>query len=73
MQTALGFVAAAEGISLVPESVKRLRRDDVIYRNLDESQAISPIIMYARMHDSSPQVVSILECIRDLYRQAQTG
>ena len=36
MQTALGLVAAGAGVSLVPSSVRRLGRDDVVYLELRE-------------------------------------
>ena len=48
LQTALGLVAAESGVCLVPASVERLRRDNVVYRPLDEPGAVSPIIMSAR-------------------------
>jgi LysR family transcriptional regulator, benzoate and cis,cis-muconate-responsive activator of ben and cat genes len=32
----------------VPVSVERLRRDNVVYRPLDEEKAVSPIIMSTR-------------------------
>jgi DNA-binding transcriptional LysR family regulator len=67
LQTALGLVAAGEGICIVPEAVQRLRRDDVIYRRLDEERAVSPIIMFCRLHDSSREIVVLLELIRELY------
>src|SRR3954451_17045266 len=44
LQTALGLVAAAIGVSLVPAAVQRLRRDDVVvYRPIDDGSATSPI------------------------------
>src|SRR5215211_5096483 len=49
LQTALGLVAAAVGVSLVPAAVQRLRRDDVVYRPLQDATATSPIIMCYRM------------------------
>jgi len=69
LQTALGLVAAAEGICLVPESVQRLRRDDIMYRGLDEPRATSPIIMACRLHDSSREIIAILDLIRELYHR----
>jgi DNA-binding transcriptional LysR family regulator len=36
LQTAIGLVAAEVGICIVPTSVQRLRRDDVVYREIDE-------------------------------------
>ena len=67
VQTALGLVAAGEGVCIVPEAVQRLRRDDVLYRRIDDERAVSPIIMFCRLHDSSREVVMLLGLIRELY------
>lgn len=53
LQTALGLVSAEVGISLVPSSIQRLRRDDIVYRRIKEAGAISPIILSWRRHDGS--------------------
>ena len=69
VQTALGLVAAEAGISLVPASVERLRRDDVTYRPLDDERAVSPIIMSNRKGDKSPEIALILRLIREIYNK----
>jgi DNA-binding transcriptional LysR family regulator len=69
LQTALGLVAAETGICLVPASVERLRRENVVYRPLDEEKAISPIIMSSRKGDRSPEIALILRLIREIYRK----
>jgi DNA-binding transcriptional LysR family regulator len=56
LQTALGLVAAQSGVCLVPESVQRLRRDDVVYRPIAEAHATSPIIISSRESDTSSEV-----------------
>ncbi|MCY1312192.1 HTH-type transcriptional regulator BenM [compost metagenome] len=56
LQTALGLVAAGLGITLVPASVQRQHRDDIVYAPLSESAAVSPIILSRRAGDNSPQV-----------------
>jgi hypothetical protein len=63
-------VAAEVGVCLVPVSVERLRRDNVVYRPLDEEKAVSPIIMSTRKGDSSPELALILKLIREIYRKA---
>ena len=68
VQTALGLVAVEAGVCLVPASVKRLRRDNVAYRQLDEEKAVSPIIMSSRKGDKSPEIALILRLIREMYR-----
>ncbi len=69
LQTALGLVAAEAGICLVPSSVERLRRDNVVYRPLAEEDVVSPIIMSTRKDDRSPEVALLLRLIRKIYEQ----
>ena len=64
LQTALGLVAAGIGVCLVPECVQQLRRGDVIYRALDDEQAVSPVIMSYRVYDESREIALLLELIR---------
>jgi LysR family transcriptional regulator, benzoate and cis,cis-muconate-responsive activator of ben and cat genes len=73
LQTALGLVAAAVGVSLVPAAVQRLRRDDVVYRALQDETATSPIIMVSRMHNNSREIAALLQLVRDLYRTWDKG
>lgn len=56
LQTALGLVAAQAGVCVVPESVRRLKRDDIVYRPLTEAHATSPIIISSRDADTSAAV-----------------
>ncbi|NEO15606.1 MULTISPECIES: hypothetical protein [unclassified Moorena] len=35
----LGFVAAGMGIALLPNSIRRFRRDGVVYRSVEPSTA----------------------------------
>jgi DNA-binding transcriptional LysR family regulator len=69
LQTALGLVAAGSGIALVPGSVERLRRDNVVYRPLDAPEAVSPVIMSTRKGDRSPDVDRMLKIIKDMYKK----
>ncbi len=68
LQTALGLVAAETGACLVPASVERLRRDNVVYMPLDAPDAVSPIIMSTRKDDPSPELLLILKLIKQMYR-----
>jgi DNA-binding transcriptional LysR family regulator len=67
LQTALGLVAAETGVCIVPASVERLRRDNVVYRPINDPAAVSPIIMSTRKGDPSPEIVLILRIIHDIY------
>ncbi|MFJ4112466.1 LysR family transcriptional regulator [Pseudomonas sp. NPDC089758] len=63
LQTALGLVAAGLGITLVPASVQQQHRADLTYARLEESQAVSPIILSRRASDISPIVQRCLAII----------
>ncbi len=69
LQTALGLVAADTGVYIVPASVERLRRDNVVYRRLDEPGAVAPIIMSTRKGDRSPEIGVILNLVKEMYKQ----
>ena len=69
LQTALGLVAAETGVCLVPASVERLRRDNVVYRPLDEPSAVSPILMSTRRDDRSKDIALILDLLKQLYQK----
>ena len=55
LQTALGLVAADQGICIAPEST-RIFRSDLQYRVLDDKYATSPIILSHRLDDQSPYI-----------------
>ncbi len=71
LQTALGLVAAAVGVCVVPASARALR-DDVVYRDIDDPRAISPLIMVHRANDSSPYIGVIRDFIQQMYAEDQT-
>ncbi|TCS37364.1 DNA-binding transcriptional LysR family regulator [Paucimonas lemoignei] len=64
MQTAIGLVAAGVGVTLVPSSVQRLRRDDIVYRPLSDSSIMSPIIMNRRAGNDSPDLIRFCELVK---------
>jgi DNA-binding transcriptional LysR family regulator len=59
MQTAIRLVAAGVGVTLVPDSVQRLKRDDVVYRKLKNKNVTSPVIMNYRKDDVSVDLVRL--------------
>lgn len=65
LQTALGLVAAAVGVAVVPASVQRLRRDDVIYRPIAET-AVSPIFLSWRTSDVSSAIDVLLRIASEM-------
>jgi DNA-binding transcriptional LysR family regulator len=62
LQAALGLVASAAGACVVPASVSRLRRDDIIYRSIFEAGATTPVVMSSRLDDLSPEL-ALLQAI----------
>lgn len=66
LQTAIGLVAAEEGIAIVPESVRRSRTEDVVYRELVEA-ATSPIIMSERAEEASVELRAMSRVIARKY------
>lgn len=71
LQIGLGLVAAGEGISIVPSSALGLKRDDVSYRDLDDPNLVSPVIMSTRMLDYSIDITRLLALTYALYDEEQ--
>jgi len=69
LQIALGLVAAGEGISIVPSSVHGLKRDDISYKELDDPNLVSPIIMSTRSLDETEEISAMLDMIYRLYEE----
>ena len=69
LQTALGLVAAQAGVALVPASVRRLQREGVAYRDLDQEGATSPIFLSHRRGDTATEIAAMLELIQAIYRE----
>ena len=64
LQTAIGLVTAGIGVSIVPESVRRLHREDVVYIDLDESGFTSPIMLSWRKNDQSAFLKEVIALFR---------
>lgn len=67
IQTALGLVAAAMGVSIIPAASQRQRPDDVCYRMIADEKATSPIIMSYRLKEASGRIDEIKELIAEMY------
>ncbi|GAA2205411.1 LysR family transcriptional regulator [Nonomuraea monospora] len=63
MQTIVGLVAAGIGVSIVPESVARLRRGDVVFRPLAPATRVVTLDVTWRTGDANP----IVRNFRDLF------
>jgi LysR family transcriptional regulator, benzoate and cis,cis-muconate-responsive activator of ben and cat genes len=60
IQTALGLVAANIGVTLVPQSVSRLRLGDVVFLSLADSEILSPVIMGFRRDNETDLLSAII-------------
>lgn len=66
LQTALGLVAAEDGVCIVPASVHMMARRDIVFRDLVQ-QASSPVILSHRRNDASPNLIILTEVLSRLY------
>lgn len=73
LQTALGLVAADDGIRLVPAAVQHLRRNNVTYRPLADEAAFSPIFMSTRKGDPLAELALIIRLVNRIYGTAKAG
>jgi LysR family transcriptional regulator, benzoate and cis,cis-muconate-responsive activator of ben and cat genes len=71
IQTALGLVAANIGVTLVPQSVSRLRLGDVSFLSLADSDILSPVIMGFR-HDNQSALLAAFINYAELELHAST-
>ncbi|MGH8815770.1 MAG: LysR family transcriptional regulator [Achromobacter pestifer] len=53
LQTAIGLVAAGLGVTVVPASVQRLQRQDVVHVRIEGDAFVSPVIVSYRKDDQS--------------------
>lgn len=65
LQTAVGLVAAGVGVTVVPSSVQRLQRDDVVYRKISDSRLVSPVLMVTRAGDPSPDLARLCQTVME--------
>jgi LysR family transcriptional regulator, benzoate and cis,cis-muconate-responsive activator of ben and cat genes len=70
IQTALGLVAADIGVTLVPQSVSRLRLGDVVFLSLADSEILSPVIMGFRRDNQTELLAAIISYAEMELRQA---
>jgi DNA-binding transcriptional LysR family regulator len=66
----LNLVAAGLGVSVVPESLRRLQMDGVVYRRLEESAALSaPLILACRRGENSAAVQRFIDLVQTTAEQ----
>ncbi|WNO60643.1 LysR family transcriptional regulator [Rheinheimera sp. MMS21-TC3] len=71
LQIAIGLVAAGEGMTIVPSSMRAFIRQDVTYLELDEKRAISPVIMSIRLGEQSDDLKVLLQNVYQVYDAEQ--
>ena len=64
LQTAVGLVAAGVGVSIVPTSVQRLKRDDMVYRPVAQQTLVSPMLMSTREGDQSRDLARLCAAVQ---------
>ncbi|GAB3453515.1 LysR family transcriptional regulator [Massilia terrae] len=67
LQIAIGLVAAGQGISIVPQSVQGMHHRNVVYRDLEDKHAFSPILFSVRHMDRSPELENLLATVYTIY------
>lgn len=67
LQIALGLVAAEQGLAVVPASVQGMHHRNIVYRQIDEKHAFSPIYFSARHMDRSPELEQMLAVVYEVY------
>lgn len=69
LQVALGLVAAGEGITLVPASLKTVRTDQISYQRLVHENVTSPIYLHTLKDFVHPSISALLSATYQVYEQ----
>lgn len=67
IQLSLGFVAAGEGVCIVPESAQSIQLSHLNYIPILDETAVSPVFMTMRNMDESEDIHSLIDCIYQVY------
>lgn len=67
IQIALGLVAASEGITLVPDSLKTVRTEQIHYHRLRHEDATTPIFMNVLAHQTNRYIDDLLQATYQVY------
>ena len=65
--TILGFVAAGEGVAIVPSSVQTFRPPELHYAALEDHSASVPLLLLTRAAEPPPLVAQALDVVAELY------
>lgn len=69
LQVALGLVAAGEGITLVPASLKIVRTEQISYQRLIHENVTSPIYLHTLKDFVHPNIPDLLRATYHVYEQ----
>jgi DNA-binding transcriptional LysR family regulator len=70
----LNLVAAGLGVSVVPESLRRLQMDGVVYRRLVDGAALSaPLILACRRGENAAAVQRFIDLVQTTAEQMEAG
>jgi DNA-binding transcriptional LysR family regulator len=67
--TILGFVAAGEGVAIVPSSVQTSRPPGLRYLRLSDERATVPLLLLTRSGEPAPLVAQALDVVAELYAE----
>jgi DNA-binding transcriptional LysR family regulator len=67
LQTALSLVAGGMGIALLPNSIRKIEREGVVYLPLNEPVPKTTLSVAFRKDDTSPTLKSFLEILRPVF------
>lgn len=67
MHTALGLVAARIGVTLVPSSMQKTKREGIVYLNLAKPQPELELKMGYRENEASPVLSKFIETVRSIF------
>lgn len=69
IQIALGLVSAGEGITLVPDSLKTVRSEQIHYHRLHHENATTPIYMNLLAERPHPELQALLDATYEIYEK----
>lgn len=69
LQVALGLVAAGEGITLVPASLKSMRTEQISYQPLIHENVTSPVYLHTLKDFIHPKIPDLLRSVYQVYEQ----
>ncbi len=66
MHTALGLVAEGVGVTLVPSSMQKTKKEGIVYLNLAKPEPILEMKMGYRKDDTTPVLSRFIEMVRSM-------